>query len=182
MGLSPDGTCQRAGRKRGRAGGGVGTTIVPCHPRPGLSPLPMWSWGAQMFLLASILIVASMRSSSWVSLGGGLVHRGCRYLQMIHWCSWTMHWLPPQPKSWPRRPASEAHDAWCLQCAWMGGVTLGHPEESPNREQGSAGPGARVPWAHVLQCVMWCNACLRSGLHVFPRWRANVLAEPTGSV
>ena len=67
-----------------------------------------------MVWVASVLIVASVRSSSWVSLGGGPVHRGCRWLQMGPWCSPTTHWLqnqcrisvPPQPRSWPRRPGS----------------------------------------------------------------------------
>ena len=42
-----------------------------------------------MFWLTSILIVASVRSSSWVALEGGPVQRRCRCLQMGHWCSLT---------------------------------------------------------------------------------------------
>ena len=66
------------------------------HSTSGLSPPPMWSWGAQTFWVASILIVPSVNLSSWVSLGGGPVHRGCRCLQMGHWCSLTTHWLQSQ--------------------------------------------------------------------------------------
>ena len=75
----------------------------------------MWSWGAHTIRLASILILAIERSSSWVSLGGAPVNRGYHCLQMGHWCSLTTHRLqnqcrvsvPPQPRSCPRSLGSE---------------------------------------------------------------------------
>ena len=81
-----------------------------------------------------------------------------------------------------RAPRFEAHDARFPRSTWMGGLARGHPQESVNSEQGSSGPGGHVLLARVSQCVMWCNVCLRSGLHRVLRWRANLLAEPIGSV
>ena len=118
---------------RGVVGGVVASRYLPvCLSEAGadwrqrwdlqrLQPLNIWAvaaatwpWGAQMFWVSCILIVVSVRFSSWVSLEGGLVHRGCRCWQIGHWCSFTTHWLqnqccvslPPQPSSWPRRPSS----------------------------------------------------------------------------
>ena len=81
-------------------------------------------------------------------------------------------------------PWLEVQDAQFPRCAWMGGLARGHPEESVNSRQWSARRGARVPWALVSQWseLMWCNACLRSGLRGVPGWRANLLAEPIGTV
>ena len=45
-----------------------------------------------MIWVARIPIVASERSLSWVSLGSGPLHRGCRCLQMGHWLNVNTSW------------------------------------------------------------------------------------------
>ena len=71
-------------------------------------------------------------------------------------------------------PRLVAHGARFPRSAWMGGLSRGHPEESADSGQGSAGFEASMTWARVSQCATWCNVCLRSGFPVVPGWRVNL--------
>ena len=139
--------------------GRVGTSSVSSESTSGLFPPPMWSCGAETFWVVSILIVASVRSLSWVSLGGA----DGTLVQLDHALA-----AKPVPclraataKVMAEAPRFLGHGARFPWSARVGGLARGYPEEIVDSEQGTAGSGARVPWARVSQCVMWYNVCLR---------------------
>ena len=62
----------------------------------------------------------------------------------------------PTAKVMARAPRFVAHGARFPRSAWVGGLARGHPKESIDREQGSAGSEARAPW--LVYRNAWCGA------------------------
>ena len=95
MGSAPSTGSAHVGARQGGRGGGVAGSLsvrTSNHSTSWLSPAPLF----QTFCWIRVRSVWSLRSSAFVSLGGGAVQSGCGRRQSGHDHKFVMHGLQNQ--------------------------------------------------------------------------------------